>query len=126
MKRPHRSSLPSLYLTGSTRAGNVKAGCLKRAQADLARPRFTSVACIFRAGNWVFLVARDGRETLGCWGKLSVRGGSSKRDAVQPREALRSVPGADVRPGEPTLVLISPFIVYTDRRNVLDPANLSG
>lgn len=71
-------------------------------------------------------MARDGRETLGCWGKLSVGGGSSRRNTVQPREALQSVPGADTPHGESTLVFISPLPVYTDRRNVLDAAILSG
>lgn len=41
-------------------------------------------------------------------------------------EALWSVPGADTSPGESALRFISLVPVYTDRRNVLDSANLSG
>lgn len=42
----------------------------------------------------MFLAAGIIGETPGCWGKLSVGSGSRRRDAVQPRGALRSVPGA--------------------------------
>lgn len=67
----------------SARVGSVKAVCLKRAQADLAYPRFTSFVHIFRAGNWIFLAAGYDREIQGCLGKLYVVGADGDADFME-------------------------------------------
>lgn len=88
--------------------GSVKAVCLKRAQADLAYPRFTSFVHIFRAGNWIFLAAGYDREIQGCLGKLYVVGAEGGTPKSPGRGIVWSVPSADTSPGESALVFISP------------------